>query len=99
MVVLSILLFITFLEEVTTLLGMLLLPLLLFRGYRAYNPATGEALDLFYGENNTVCVEIPVGFNGQVWVRHVPLWYWRVAEAVTLLGYGVWIWRCKVRKK
>lgn len=75
------------------------LPLLLYRGYRAYNPATGEALDLFYGENNTVCVEIPVGFNGQVLVRHVPLWYWRVAEAVTLLGYGVWIWRCKVRKK
>ena len=74
------------------------LPLLLYRGYRAYNPATGEALDLFYGENNTVCVEIPVGFNGQVLVRHVPLWYWRVGEWISLFSYILILSYCFMKK-
>ena len=71
------------------------LPLLLYRGYSAEEMYTGQKLELTYGENNTICVKIPAGFEGWVSVRHRPLWYWRVAEAVTLLGYGLWIWKYK----
>lgn len=68
------------------------LPLLLYRGYRAEEMYTGRKLELTYGENNTVRVKIPMGFEGWVLVQHRPLWYWRLGEAITLLGYGLWIW-------
>lgn len=62
------------------------LPLLLYRGYRAVDADTGEALDVGYGENYTVCVTIPAGYSGTFEVRYEVPWYWRLSEVVTLLS-------------
>ncbi len=75
------------------------LPLLLYRGYRAENPETGEPLELTYGENYTVMVEIPGNFEGDVLVRFAPLWYWRIGEIITLLFYIWMVWECGRKKK
>ncbi len=74
------------------------LPLLLYRGYQAKEVESGEMLSLSYGENNTVMVSIPAGFNGEVLVKHTPLWYWRVGEAVTVLCYLWMAFTCIKRK-
>lgn len=79
------------------------LPLLLYQGYRAKDAETGEALEIGYGDNYTVCVTVPAGYDGTFEVSYVVPWYWRVSEAVTLLCFaaiGVALWReCGNRKK
>jgi hypothetical protein len=60
------------------------LPMLLYKGYRAFDQETGEELAVTAGANNVVRVEIPAGFDGSISARFVSPFYWRIAEAVTL---------------
>lgn len=59
------------------------MPLVGYEGYRAYDE-NGEQLPVTHGENKVVRVLIPADYTGEVSVRFVSPWYWRVAEAVTL---------------
>ena len=67
--------------------GYIDLPLLFYRGYRAVDTVTGEVLSLRYGENNTVCVNLPGGYQGEFMVKFMPPWYWRIGEWISLIGY------------
>lgn len=66
--------------------GILVCPLLYYKGYQAYDVTTGEKLQVFDGENHSVSVIVPTGYAGEISVRFVSPWYWRVAEAVTLIS-------------
>lgn len=57
-------------------------PLLYYKGYCAYGE-DGRLLDCYPGQNSQVTVDIPGGYNGNVRVRFVSPWYWRVGEFVT----------------
>lgn len=61
------------------------LDILMYKGYRAYTDA-GEELELEFGANNRVRVDIPAGFDGSITVSyHEPI-YWRVSELVSILA-------------
>lgn len=69
--------------------------LLYYKGYRAYDAESGEALNCYAGDNFEVTVDIPAGYTGDVRVRFVSPWYWRGGEGVTLLtaaGMAVYFW-------
>lgn len=79
--------------------GSLNLPLLYYKGYRAWDKDTGERLTVYAGENNTVHVNVPAGYAGTICTAFVSPWYWRLAEAVSLVfGIGLLIW-CKTTRK
>lgn len=61
------------------------LPLLHYKGYRAYAPETGEPLKAVKGDNNVVRVMIPAGYSGEVSVRFVTPYYWRISEVISLI--------------
>lgn len=80
--------------------GALNLPLLYYKGYRAYDMDTGEALEVYAGENNTVHVKVPAGYEGIIHTAFVSPWYWRLAEAVSLVScIGLAVWYRWVRKQ
>ncbi len=61
------------------------MPLLLYKGYRAYDADSGERLDITYNSNNQIRVLLPAFFTGKIEVEFVSPIYWRVAEAVSLI--------------
>ena len=65
--------------------GFIEYPLLNYRGYRAYDEK-GNIFDICYGDNNVIRVEIPPYYEGNVYVKFVVPWYWRVSEAISILG-------------
>lgn len=67
--------------------GLIDLPLLYYKGYRAGDLMTGESLEVCTGENLTVAVRVPVGYRGTVRISFQSPRYWRVAEAVSLLSF------------
>lgn len=60
--------------------------LLYYSGYTAGDVVTGEELVTEAGENGLVRVWLPAGYEGRVRVRYQEMWYWRLAELVSLLG-------------
>lgn len=70
------------------------LPLLYYRGYRAKDMATGELYEVTDGENHVVRVELPDGYRGTLCTSFVSPWYWRAAEAVTVMSWGVFLIYC-----
>ena len=75
--------------------GYLDLPMLLYKGYQAYDSHTGEELDVCYGENYVIRVLLPAGYEGDVTVRFKSPFYWRVAEMITwgagIVLFVIWI--------
>ncbi len=69
--------------------GIVDLPLLLYKGYQAEDIETGEKFSLEYGENNTICVVVPEGYEGTFEVSYVVPWYWRVSEIISYLTLGL----------
>jgi len=67
--------------------GYIELPLLHYKGYRAYVPALRDELKTEKGTNNVVRVLLPSGFKGQVEVKFVSPVYWRVSEAITYIWW------------
>lgn len=63
-------------------------PLLLYKGYHAYDDA-GQELAVIPGESYRISVSVPAGFDGSFRVGFKEPWYWRVCEIVsfiTLIG-------------
>lgn len=80
--------------------GSLDLPLLYYKGYQAWDRDTGEKLAVYAGENNTVHVSVPAGYEGTIHTAFVSPWYWRLAEAASLIsGIGLILWYRAGRKK
>jgi len=71
------------------------LPMLLYKGYRAQDAATGERFAVQAGENHVVRVLLPEGYSGTLHVWYAGMWYWRVAELISLLAFVwiIWKWR------
>jgi len=80
--------------------GILTMPLLYYKGYVAYDVDTKEELEVFDGENHSVSVKVPEGYSGVICTRFVSLWYWRVAEGITVLTvFGVVLLYRRDKKK
>ncbi|MCR4897335.1 MAG: hypothetical protein K5891_11230 [Lachnospiraceae bacterium] len=62
------------------------IPVFNYKGYIAENEVTGERLTIVDGDNNMIRVLIPEGYSGNVLVMFRELWYWRLAETVSLLS-------------
>ncbi|MDR0220989.1 MAG: hypothetical protein LBI54_06260 [Lachnospiraceae bacterium] len=78
-------------------------PLINYPGYRAVDLETGARLNVSDGLSSRVKVEVPGSYSGSFVVRFVSPWYWRLAEAVSVLTIVVlaaWNFRGKfVRRK
>jgi len=67
--------------------GFLELPLLYYKGYRAWDEETGEALTVYAGNNHAVSVAVPSGYHGVIRTEFVSPWYWRVAEVLSVVTF------------
>lgn len=73
------------------------MPLLLYKGYQAYNTDTGEALPLCYDDNNQMRVLLPGNFSSNIEIQFVSPIYWRIAEVISLLTLLALIFGSKLR--
>lgn len=73
------------LENQSSKVGILRLPLLYYKGYTAKDKNTGIKLNMAKGENNRGEVLIPAGYTGELMVTFEEPWYWRTSEAVTII--------------
>lgn len=67
-----------------------ILPLLNYKGYTVTSEdgsITDENLSM--GDGASVCIDIPEGFAGKITVRFREVWYWRLAEAVSVLVMAI----------
>ena len=60
-------------------------PLLYYKGYSAKDMDTGEKLLVSKGENVDVRVEFPAGFSSRISLSYTGMWYWHVAEVISIL--------------
>lgn len=62
-------------------------PLLYYKGYEVESLAAGEQkLLLEKGDNCDVRLILPEGYRGRVRVRYAGMWYWHVAEVVSVIA-------------
>lgn len=61
-------------------------PFLNYIGYRVMDLYTGEVLDISDGENAEVRVTIPENYKGTIEEKYVGMWYWKIADDVSLLA-------------
>ena len=67
--------------------GMLELPLLYYKGYRAWDRETGERFEVQAGTNFSVGVQLPAGYSGTVRTAFVSPFYWRIAEGISVVSF------------
>jgi len=65
--------------------GIVTVPRLFYRGYRAV-AEDGQKLELTKDELNAVSVVVPAGFKGNVRVFYREPFYWRIAELISLIS-------------
>jgi hypothetical protein len=65
------------------------LPVLLYKGYRAWDLGSQTELTVANGFNNCVRILIPLDFYGEIILRFSPPIYWRLAEIGSYLGWLV----------
>ena len=65
--------------------GYLDFPIFAYKHYKCEDLENGETLQDERGDNNCIRVSLPAGYHGSVRVSFRPPWFWRVAEAVSLL--------------
>lgn len=77
------------------------LPLLFYKGYRAFDTDTGMKYTVCAGDNYVVRVLIPQGYAGNLTVEFKSPIYWRLSEAVSAVIFVSLIstWWIKRRKK
>ncbi len=81
--------------------GYVELPLLYYRGYQAGDRETGERFTVSDGDNHVVRVEVPGGYQGEIYTSFVSPWYWRAAEIVTVIAWCCFLVCCfrgRIRK-
>lgn len=81
--------------------GWLEVPLAYYKGYEA--ETTQGKTTVGIGDDAICRVDIPGGYSGEVRIKFVSPWYWRVAEEISCLGYiiliiAIWRSRCQKRR-
>ena len=67
--------------------GYVLLPLVAYKGYRvASDDGVIDSSNLFIGEHSVLEVDIPAGYSGTLHIDYQGMWYWRLAEVISLLS-------------
>ena len=61
-------------------------PMLYYKGYRVKNCVTGEQLAVHKGNNGDVRVDLPENFSGNIRVWYAGMWYWHLAEGISVLA-------------
>jgi len=56
-----------------------------YKGYRAQDMDSGEVFEVTAGNNQDVRVLLPSGYQGRLHVWFQSMWYWRVAEVISLV--------------
>ncbi len=79
--------------------GELVLPLLYYKGYRAYDLETMQEMEVMDGENHSVAVKVPANYTGTIRTLFVSPWYWRVAELISLISVVAYLVLYKCSKK
>ena len=76
--------------------GYVYLPLLNYSGYTA---ASEDGMitrnNLQMGENAVIRVNIPANYAGTISVKYAGMWYWRVAELISVAAVAYLIWGMK----
>jgi hypothetical protein len=65
------------------------LPVLLYKGYQAWDLGSRTELTVVIGFNNCARILIPSDFHGEIILRFSPPIYWRLAEVGSYLGWIV----------
>lgn len=60
------------------------LPILMYKGYQAFDDTTGQRLEIGDGFNHKLRIGLPAQYEGTVCVDFVEPFYWRIAELVSL---------------
>lgn len=60
-------------------------PLIYYRGYTAKDTVTSSSMEMVYGDNNVIRVMIPAGYSGTIHISFPGMWYWRVAEIISII--------------
>ena len=61
------------------------MPLLYYKGYVTYDVSTRETFETFADEDFFVTTVVPAGYSGHLRTCFRSPWYWRTAEAVSVL--------------
>ncbi len=70
--------------------GKVRVPLLAYRGYEAIDES-GNHLELGKDENAVLEVMIPANYEGTVLIRYAGIWYWHVAEIISLCSILIFL--------
>lgn len=73
-------------------------PLLNYIGYTAYDVNTKDKIQIIEGDTANIRLVIPAGYDGDIVVKYVGKWYWRLCDAISalaLVGLGFYLWRMK----
>ncbi len=65
--------------------GIVELPMLNYKGYRVTDEY-GKRYEITDSKNALIQFTLPAGFSGEVMIDFVEPWYWRLAEAVSLIA-------------
>ncbi len=79
--------------------GYVELPMLYYKGYRAFGGEERTPLQVVSGENHVVRVVIPPEFQGQVRVGFYSPLYWRLSELLSLATLGILTASAVMRRK
>lgn len=66
--------------------GYIEFPMLYYKGYTAYAPESGVKYEVEPGAEYDVRVRLPEGFEGRLCVGYAGMWYWHLAEAVSVVS-------------
>ena len=72
------------------------LPVLYYTGYRARDMQTKTELVTHMGDNGCVAVRVPGNYEGSFEMKFYAVWFWRAAEAVSLLSLTAYV-VCRMR--
>lgn len=78
--------------------GYIEFPLLHYKGYIAIDSATGVRQEVVSGFNNSVRVNLPTNYEGEIKVSFEEPFYWRIAEIVTLISWIIVMGYLLIRK-
>lgn len=69
----------------------IILPLQYYKGYSAKDIESGERLTVYEDDKSRVAVRVPMGFKGMIQLTYTGMWYWRVADIMSLAGILIFV--------
>jgi hypothetical protein len=66
--------------------GKVSVPRFNYKGYRVMDK-NGTTYTIYDGKNNVITFDIPANYDGELIIDYIVPWYWRVAEAISLITW------------